>query len=380
MSGPLRCAVLAPAPAPYREPLFASLAAREDLCLRVLYQAQHLAGWDVDERWFASHPGYDARVLPALQWARTGRGPVVVPRGLGRALDEFAPDVVVVWEFGPTALLARAWCSRHRRALVHFSELGAAAARAVPAPQRRGHSVLARQAAGAIGASTQARDRLLALGADPSRTVLSLQSVDAGPIRAAVAVAARPRSVAERPLHLLCVARLVEDKNLAALIEATASAGPGAVELDLIGAGPLRAELESQASTLAAAVRFHGALSPAETAQAYATADVLALVSRHEPFGVALREGAAAGLPLIASAWAGATGDVAVAGRNAIVVAPHDHAAIAAAVRALAGDSARRAAMARASREIDAEWPIERSVDAFARALLLAGRRHAPGA
>lgn len=373
MSGPLRCAVLAPAAAPYREPLFASLAAREDLCLRVLYQAQQLAGWDVDERWFPSQHAYDAGILPASQWARSGRGPVVLPRGLGRTLDAFAPDVVVVWEFGPTALLARAWCSRHRRALVHFSELGAAAARAVPAPQRKAHSVLARRAAGAIGASSQARDRLLALGVDPERTVLSLQSVDARPIRAAVA--ARPRRSAQRPLQLLCVARLVEDKNLAALIEAAASAGPGAVELDVVGDGPLRAELESQASALAAVVRYHGALSPAETAEAYANADVLALVSRHEPFGVALREGAAAGLPLIASACAGATGDVAVAGRNAIVVQPDDRSAIAAAVRTLASDSARRAAMAQASREIDAEWPIERSVDAFARAVLLAGGR-----
>jgi len=373
--GPLRCAVLAPAAAPYREPLFTALAAREDLRLRVLYQAQRLSGWDVDEGWFPAHHGYDARVLPALQWARTGRGPVMLPGGLGRALDAFTPDVVAVWEFGPAALLARAWCSRHRRALVHFSELGAAAARAVPAPQRTVHGVLAHRAAGAIGASTQARDRLLTLGADPSRTVVSLQSVDTDPIRAAVA--ARPSRSAERPLQLLCVARLVKDKNLAVLIEATASAGSGTAELNLVGDGPLRAELESQAAASAAVVRFHGAVSPTRTAQAYANADALALVSRHEPFGVALREGAAAGLPLIASARAGATGDVAVAGRNAIVVSPDDRVAIAAAVRALASDSARRTAMANASREIDAEWPLQRSVEAFARVLLLAGgRRH----
>jgi len=362
-----------PAAAPYREPLFVSLAADQDLCLRVLYQTQRLAGWDVDEGWFAGDHAYDARVLPALQWPRTGRSPIVLPGGLGRALDAFAPDVVVVSEFGPTALLARAWCSPRRRALVHFSELGAAAARAVPALQRRVHGLLARRAAGAIGASTQARNRLVALGVEPSRTVMSLQSVDAGPIRAAVA--AQPRQSAQRPLQLLCVARLVEDKNLAALIEAAASAGPGAVELDLVGDGPLRAELESHSSALAAAVRFHGALSPTETAQAYANADVLALVSRHEPFGVTLREGVAAGLPLIASASAGATGDIAVAGRNAIVVEPDNRFAIVAAVRALASGPARRAAMAQASREIDAEWPLQRSVDPFAQAVLMAGGR-----
>jgi glycosyltransferase involved in cell wall biosynthesis len=77
----------------------------------------------------------------------------------------------------------------------------------------------------------------------------------------------------------------------------------------------------------------------------------------------------AAGLPLIASERAGATGDVAVARRNAIVVDPDDRFAIATAVRRLAADPALRQQMAAASREIDQEWPLERSVDAFDRAV-----------
>lgn len=361
MTPQLRCAILAPAPAPYREPLFASLAARPDLRLRVLYQAQRLAGWDMDARWFASDHAYDATVLEALQWRRSGRSPLVVPRGLLRELDAFAPDVVVAWEFGPTALLARAWCSRHRRGLVHFSELGAVSARALSTPQRRIHATLARRAAAAIGASTQARDRLVALGSDPTRTVVSLQSVDAEPIRAAAA-----HRTTGSFLRLLCVARLVADKNVDALIDAAAGGG---VELDIAGSGPLRSELEAQASASSAVVRFHGALSQADTARAYANADVLALVSLYEPFGVALREGVAAGLPLIASQRAGAVGDIAVDGRNAIVVDPDDRGAISAAVRALARDPARRAAMAAASLQIDREWPLQRSVDAFAEAI-----------
>jgi glycosyltransferase involved in cell wall biosynthesis len=254
--------------------------------------------------------------------------------------------------------------------LVHFSELGRAAARSVPRAQRRLHALLARHASGAIGASTQARDRLVALGADPARTVVSLQSVDADPIRAALA--RHPRDTSRRPMRLLSVARLVPDKNLEALIDAAASAGPGEVQLDLIGDGPLRALLQARAAASGAAVRFHGARSPAETALAYADADALALVSHREPFGVALREGVAAGLPLIASAYAGATGDIAIAGRNAIVVDPADGVAIAAAVRALAQDPTRWAAMAVASRQIDREWPLQRSVEAFAHAISLA--------
>ena len=383
----LRLAVLPPAAVPYREPLFCALSAREDICLRVLYQARRPAGWDMGEAWFPSGHAYDARSLRARQWPRPGRTPVMLPSGIGRALDMFGADVVVAWEFGPSAWLARAWCSRRDRPLVHFSELGAPAAEAVPAAQRKIHRLLAHRAAGAIGASTQARNRLVALGAAPARTLVSLQSVDAAGIRAAVAdrqaatdgqpVADRPLPLsADRPLQLLCVARLVPDKNLAALIGAVASVGSDRVALNLIGDGPLRDQLQAQAAAEGALVRFHGSLDPGQTARAYAAADALALVSSHEPFGVALREGVAAGLPLIASSRAGATGDVAIAGRNAIVVDPADTRAITAAVRRLAEDPELRARLGLGSCEIDIEWPLQRSVDAFAEVVRLA----APGA
>ena len=49
---------------------------------------------------------------------------------------------------------------------------------------------------------------------------------------------------------------------------------------------------------------------------------MLALVSTYEPFGVTVREAAAAGLPLICSRRAGAAGDVAVEDENALLVDP----------------------------------------------------------
>ncbi len=368
MNDPLRCAVLTPAAVPYREPLFTALASRDRLQLRVIYGTRRLSGWDVGADWLSTEHGYDAVFLPALQRRRAGRSPVMLTRGLWPSLDAFDPDVVVIWEFGPTALVARAWCSRRGRAAVHFSELGAAAAQAVPAPQRALHGALARRAAAAIGASTQARDRLVAIGADPARTVVSLQSVDADAIRAAAA----SRAPGERsgPLALLCVARLVPDKNIGALIDAV---GEG-VELHVVGDGPLHSALVDRAARAAergGSVRFTPSVAPAALAGIYAKADALALVSLHEPFGVALREGVAAGLPLIASSRAGATGDVAVSGHNAIVVDPEDGGAIAAAVTVMARDRPLRERMAAASREIDAQWPLSRSVDGFAEAIEL---------
>jgi glycosyltransferase involved in cell wall biosynthesis len=169
------------------------------------------------------------------------------------------------------------------------------------------------------------------------------------------------------PLRLLCVARLVPDKNIGALIDAVTDG----VELHVVGDGPLKDELMARAAARGASVRFTASVTPAVLAGIYAEADALALVSLHEPFGVALREGVAAGLPLIASSRAGATGDVAVAGQNAIVVEPEDEGAIAAAVAVMARDRPLRERMAEASREIDAQWPLSRSVDGFAQAIEL---------
>ncbi len=139
---PVRCAVLPPVAVPYREPLFALVAQSPEVDLRVIYQSEGQPGWDQPAGWFASDHPYDAVALGSRQRARPGRTPVVVPRGVGRALAEFDPGVVVSWEYGPTTLRALAWCRRRGRALVIFSELPPHADSDLPVWQLRLHGLL----------------------------------------------------------------------------------------------------------------------------------------------------------------------------------------------------------------------------------------------
>ena len=371
-----RVAILPPVPVPYREPLFERLSARGRLDTRVVYLSGTQPAWDQRGDWFPeSHP-YEAEVLRSRQRARAGRTPDTVPRGLGRSLAAFDPACVVSWEYGPATLRALAWCRRRGRALAVFSELTAHASGELSPLQRRLHRLVAPRVDGFVAASSAARARAVdELGADPGRVEVSLQSADLEPL-----LAAATRSSHEGPVRVLTVGRLVPDKNVGRLIEAFAeAAGAAAAELEICGAGPLEAELRATADRLRAPVRFRGYVAPGELPGVYAEADVLALVSEYEPFGVALREAAAAGLPLVCTRAAGAVGDIAREGENAFVVDPGQRGQIADALRRLIGDAGLRRRMSEASVAVTEATPLEADVEAFERAVLGAIERRPGG-
>ena len=186
------------------------------------------------------------------------------------------------------------------------------------------HRLLAPRAAGFVVASSQGVERLRALGV-PSRAGRggAPERGRGGDRGGRAGGGARQRAGARDP----AVGRLVPDKNLDGLIAAFAEAGLAEGEAELETARH-RSARGGAARSGGAARRARGAsrgrFRSGELGGVYAAADVLALVSTYEPFGVTLREGAAAGLPLIASRRAGATGDVAVEGENALVVDPDD--------------------------------------------------------
>jgi glycosyltransferase involved in cell wall biosynthesis len=368
-----RVAILSPVPVPYREPLFRALSARDRVDPHVIYLSASQPGWDQASSWFAAPEGYPSEVLPSWQRPRPGRSPITVARGIGRALGRIRPDCVVSTEYGPATWRALAWARPRRVPVVVVSELTPWAHADLPSLQQRLHRLIARQAAGFLVTSSQGVERLRGLGVDPARVEVALQHADLGPIEAAA------RAGGERdggPVRVLAVGRLVRDKALDLLIDAFAAAGfaAGEAELELRGTGPLEAELRARAERRGVAARLPGAVPPAELGPVYAAADVLALVSTYEPFGVTLREGAAAGLPLIASRAAGAVGDVAVHDENALVIDPGDRDQLTDALRRLVREPELRRRLAAGSRAITERHPPQADVEAWERAVLAAAR------
>ncbi len=377
---PLRCVIVPPTPTPYREPLFQKLALTEGLELTVVYQSRREPGWDAPIDWFPSEHLYTARHLRSWQRSRPGRSPVVWPRGLGPALRQLDPDCVVAWEYGPASLHAFAWCRTHRRAYVIFTECTQRIDELLSSAQLRLHRWLASRADGLIATSSAARDRLLAFGVADRRITVSLQAADVARFRAAAAAQETAPgdkgSQQPRPIRVLTVGRLVPDKNLGVLLEAFARAGLTEAEarLEIVGVGFLEDELKRQARELRVPAVFRGHLTPEQLPDLFAGADVYAQVSTYEPFGVVLREAAAAGLPLLCTVRAGAVGDVAVADHNALLVEPDRVDEVAGALRRLVGDGELRARLSAGSRAIDAATD-GRDVEAFATAIFAAARR-----
>ncbi|RVU17801.1 glycosyltransferase family 4 protein [Methylobacterium oryzihabitans] len=152
------------------------------------------------------------------------------------------------------------------------------------------------------------------------------------------------------PLRLACVAMMRPGDKLASyrLLADALARLDGDWTLDVAGDGPAAAEVAALLAPFGDRVRRHGALAPAALAALYAGSDLLVWPAVNEAYGMALLEAQGQGCPVVAGGYGGVP-DVVRHGRTGLVAPPGDAAALAASVAALAGDPARRAAMAEAA-------------------------------
>ena len=165
--------------------------------------------------------------------------------------------------------------------------------------------------------------------------------------------------------RLLCVGRLVPIKGHETLLRAFAEARRSLPELTLevVGDGPLRAELEERTRDLdlSDAVVFAGRVAP--VAPAYEHAAIVVVPSLGEGFGMVALEAAERGRPVVASAVGGLP-EIVDDGRTGMLVPPADAGALARTLVELAGDPARGAAMGLAGRaRALREFSLDRCAD-----------------
>ncbi len=364
----MRVTVVSPEPTPYRAPLLDRIARLPDVDLTAIYAARTVASrqWSIEAEHDAVYlSGVDMPGARALF-----RHDYPITPGILGALGDAQPDVVVVsgWStFASQAALA--WCRLRRIPYVLLVESHDAGPKAGWRRVVKTTAVppILRSAASVLVVGSLARESVLALGADPAGVRVFSNTIDVQAwVERADQLAAR-RSELRAALGLgeeivvVSVARLAPEKGLDVLLRATAAAG---VRPLVVGSGPERAHLESMAGDAI----FTGELPGDRVAEAYAAADIFALVSAHEPWGVVVNEAAASGLPLVLSDRVGAAADLLVDGENGALVPFGDSTTTAEALRLLAVDPALRERYGARSRELVSAWGYEPSVEAFVEA------------
>ncbi len=208
----------------------------------------------------------------------------------------------------------------------------------------------------------QATELRRRLGVGPERCAVIPDGVDCAEADAALAgdrePARRRAGLFPTDFAIACVGRLSEDRGLAHLVgafHALLQSQPTA-RLLIAGDGPARGRLESAVTALRLApfVRFLGEIP--EPWPLLSVADVFASPARRGGFPTALLEAMAARLPAVATA-VGAVPEVAVDGREALLVPPGDSGALARALAELAASPERRRELGtRARRRVESAF------------------------
>jgi glycogen synthase len=156
--------------------------------------------------------------------------------------------------------------------------------------------------------------------------------------------------------YVLAVGRLVPQKGFDILLDAFASQELVALNLVIAGDGFERASLEARAAALGfgSRVRFLGSVDRTRLARLLRGARAFAFPSRGEPFGIALLEALAAGVPAVASA-AGGVPEFVRDGENAVLVEPENAGALGEALGRVVADEVLRDRLARGGQTTAAE-------------------------
>jgi glycosyltransferase involved in cell wall biosynthesis len=183
-----------------------------------------------------------------------------------------------------------------------------------------------------------------------------------------------PKERDDGKCRMVFVGRIAPVKGLRVLLEALARLKDELPELELVlvGDGPERRDIEAVARPLANRVRFTGYLSQDEVAEELKEADIGILPSFAEGVPVFLMETLASGKPVIATQVAG-VGELVKNGETGLLVSPGDVDGLVDAIRALARDPERRAAMGQGGRaKVIADFDIDQEAARLAR--LFAGQ------
>ena len=171
------------------------------------------------------------------------------------------------------------------------------------------------------------------------------------------------RQTASTP-SLLFSGQLIDRKGVDILIEAIKLLATDgcSFRITVQGDGPYAPQIEQLVRELPDVVKFLGFQPFAQRMNAYADADIFVFPSRYDGWGVVIQEAMAAGMAVVTTDAVGAACDLITHNQSGVILHEPDGTKLAAALKNLIGDEARRTSMGASAKEAVSKLTIENGV------------------
>jgi glycosyltransferase involved in cell wall biosynthesis len=372
----LRLVVLTELIAPYRIPVFNSLARHPEIDLHVVFLAESdfsTRKWHV----YLDEISFSYEILPSWR-KRLGQYNILLNWHVWEALQQANPHVILCGGYNYLASWqAQRWANQNEAKFLLWSE-------STRNDQRSEHflveslkQIFFRHCDGFVVPGTSARAYIEGRANPPKGTFVAPNAVDidlfASQARIARGNQSRLRGQLGVPSkYFLFVGRLVKSKGVFDLLNAYGTLSPdlrSELGLVLAGDGPERAGLEALGrSIFPGSVHFAGYVQRDQLSTYYALAECLVLPTHSDPWGLVVNEAMACGLPVICSNVAGCAADLIK--ENGRLVSKRNTADLAKAMHEIACNPLLREEMSRASADLIQNFSPELCAAGIARAAL----------
>lgn len=213
-----------------------------------------------------------------------------------------------------------------------------------------------------VGVSRQVTDGLIADGMSPGRTRVIYNGIDFARLGRSKADLRAAQGIPPNAFVVATAGSLIARKGHDVLIRSfhALPSGPVPPHLIIPSSGPEREALQALTASLGIAERVHFLGYIDDVVQVYQAADVFALASRGDAFGLVLAEAGYFGLPVV-STRVGGIPEVVLDEQTGLLTSPDDVPAFSSALARLMADPALRARLgAAAMARVEATFTVEK--------------------
>ncbi|RXH16942.1 glycosyltransferase family 4 protein [Bradyrhizobium guangzhouense] len=304
-------------------------------------------------------PRYPHKIVPGLSFGKTGSRFTHVNVGIGRALKALSPDVVIVNGFFPSMLIGATWAIAHGKTLALTID-GWRDTMPDTVYHRLARPWLLNRCETVICCSHKGQDYFLEKGVTADRLALVPLIAPWDP-----PVVSPP--LAQRPYHLVWVARMNDDCKNAIFFEEVAVALKQRIpdlRIRLVGTGVTEQRMLARFASAGIPVKHDRQLAWSEMSRPYLESRLLMLPSLFDCWGLVCNEAMQCGVPCLVSPHVGAADELVRDGLSGFVRELDVSRWVEAASSALS-EPARWEALSAAARSDVSEFTIDRAAEAF---------------